>query len=302
MYGVVRLVKPPGMTSHDIVEFVRQLWGVKVGHTGTLDPAAAGLLVLCVGPATRLAEYLTGCDKTYRAEITFGISTTTYDAEGAVTERREAGHIDAAQVEAALAELTGPVQILVPSYSAMHYEGERLYERARRGENAVAVTREVQIHRWELVDFAAGNNPRALTEIECTAGTYVRSLAVKLGEQLGTGAYLSFLVRTQVGPHSLAEALTLEQLAELTHQGMAETALLSPAQAVAHLPRLTVAAQVGSRLQHGTAQQIEPAAAQPPPQAAILTEVEELLCIAEVAAVDGCWHLQPRTVFNWLSH
>lgn len=298
MYGIVRVVKPPGMTSHDVVAYLRQLWGVKIGHTGTLDPAAAGLLVLCVGPATRLAQYLLECEKAYRAEITFGISTTTYDAEGAVTQRQKAGHIKAEQVEQALDELKGPLEIVVPAYSAVRHQGERLYERVRRGEKVVKATREVQIYRWELVDFAGGANPRVLTEIECSKGTYVRSLAVKLGERLGTGAYLSFLVRTRVGPHQLAEAFTLEQLAELTRQGVAQNALISPAEAVAHLPRLTVAPPVDSRLRHGTAQQIESGPQPPPAQAAILTEDGELLCVAEVTARGSQWHLQPRTVFN----
>ena len=125
MYGVVRVAKPPGMTSHDVVQFVRDLWGVKVGHTGTLDPAAGGLLVLCVGPATRLAEYLVGCQKTYRAEITFGISTTTHDAEGAITGQCAAPHLAAQHVREALPALTGPLEITVPAYSAVRHAGER---------------------------------------------------------------------------------------------------------------------------------------------------------------------------------
>ncbi len=299
MYGVVRVVKPPGMTSHDVVAYLHRLWGVKIGHTGTLDPAAAGLLVLCVGPATRLAQYLSGCDKTYRAEIAFGISTTTYDAEGTVTRRQKANHIEAEQVEQALNEFQGPLEIEVPSYSAVHRHGERLYERARRGEKVTKSTREVQIYRWVLLDFAEGRNPRALTEIECSKGTYVRALAVQLGQRLRTRAYLSFLVRTRVGPHQLAEAFTLEQLAELTGQGVAQSTLVSPAEALDHLPSLTVAGPVARRLRHGTAQQIEPGPGQPPAQAAVLAEDEQLLCVCEVTAAGSHWHLQPATVFNW---
>ena len=126
MDGIVRVVKPPGMTSHDVVDYVRSLWGVKAGHTGTLDRAAAGLLVLCVGSATRLAQYLVACDKSYRAEITLGTSTTTYDAEGAVTQQRRVPYLTAEQGQTALSEFTGAGPIQVPAYSAVHRRGERL--------------------------------------------------------------------------------------------------------------------------------------------------------------------------------
>jgi len=296
--GIVRVVKPPGMTSHEVVGYVRSLWGVKAGHTGTLDRAAAGLLVLCVGSATRLAQYLVACDKSYRAEITFGISTTTYDAEGAVTQQRCVPYLTAEQVQTALGGFTGSVPLQVPAYSAMRRDGERLYQRARRGEQVDLPVRQVQIHRWELIEFVPGDYPRAVTEIECSAGTYVRSLAVMIGERLSVPAYLSFLVRTRVGSHHLAAAVTLEELTNLTNQAIAQTVIVPPAEAVAHLPQVVVDAPIASYLRHGTAQEIQPQSTQPPAQAAILTKDHNLLCIAEVEESNGRWRLQPRTVLS----
>ncbi len=297
MHGGLLVVKPPGMTSHDVVAYVRELWGVKVGHTGTLDPAAAGLLVLCVGAATRLAQYLLDCEKVYRAEITLGLSTTTADAEGTLTTCQDAGQVTGEQVEEALAALTGSLEITVPAYSALSRGGDRLYKRARRGETIDLPARPVEIYRWELVEFTGGKHPVVLTEVECSKGTYVRSLAEMLGEQLGTGAYLSFLVRTQVGAHRLEEARTLEELARIASQGRRQDALISSLEMLSHLPRVIVDAATAQRLSHGNAQTVPQGAGQAGP-VAVVTEDGGLLCIAQVTRLEqGQWQLQPRTVF-----
>ncbi len=298
MHGGLLVVKPPGMTSHDVVDFVRKLWAVKAGHTGTLDPAAAGLLVLCLGAATRLSEYLVDCDKVYRAEITLGLATTTADAEGQLTAQQDAGRVTAEQVEEALAALTGPLEIAVPAHSAVSRNGTRLYKRARRGEAVELPTRQVAIHRWELIEFAEGKHPTALTEVQCSKGTYVRSLAELLGNRLGTSGYLSFLLRTQIGPHHLEDAWTLERLAALDGCDAAQAVLINPPKMLAHMPRVVVDQAAAERLRDGNAHETEHADGQAG-LAAVVTRGGSLLCVAESRQVGNRWRLQPRKVFHW---
>ncbi len=296
MHGGLLVVKPPGMTSHDAVEYVRELWDVKVGHTGTLDPAAAGLLVLCIGAATRLSEYLLNCNKTYRAEITFGLTTTTADVEGEITQQQQAGHLTAIQVEDAISSLTGSLEMTVPAYSAVSQDGTRLYEYAAREEKVTLPTRQVQVYHWELLDFIPGQHPAALTEVECSKGTYVRSLAEMLGERLKTGAYLSFLVRTRIGPHCLKDASTLEEIKASADNP--KEILLPPLQIVPHLPAVEVDQALADQLRQGNAITL-PAATEHQDPTAVTTNDGSLLCIAEATVRHGQPCLQPRKVFDW---
>ncbi len=298
MHGGLLVVKPPGMTSHDVVEYVRDLYDVKVGHTGTLDPVAAGLLVLCLGVATRLSEYLLNCEKTYRAEITFGITTTTADTEGEITNQQPASHLTAAQIEDAIGSLSGPLQITVPAYSAVSQDGVRLYEYAAQDKDVQLPTREVEIHRWELLDFAGGQHPTALTEVECSKGTYVRSLAEMLGQELATGAYLSFLVRTQVGPHRLEDAHTLAQIAAAAPEGTIGKLLLPPVAVVSHLPQIEIDQALASRLRNGTPVPL-PSSSDYSGPVAVISDDQTLIGIAEPCRRHEKRWLQPRKVFDW---
>ena len=297
MHGGLLVVKPPGMTSHDVVEYVRGLCEVKVGHTGTLDPAAAGLLVLCLGAATRLSEYLLNCEKTYRAEITFGLTTTTADVEGEITSQHAASHLTATQIEDAIGSLTGPLQMTVPAYSAVSQGGVRLYEYAAQDKDVQLPTREVEIHRWELLDFAGGQHPTALTEVQCSKGTYVRSLAEVLGQELGTGAYLSFLVRGQVGPHRLEDAHTLAQIAAAAQERTVDKLLLSPLAVVSHLPQIQIDQAVVGQLRKGTPIPLGSSSDYSGP-VAVISDDQTLICIAEPGRRQHQW-LQPRKVFDW---
>jgi len=292
------VVKPPGMTSHDVVEYVRGLCEVKVGHTGTLDPAAAGLLVLCLGAATRLSEYLLNCEKTYRAEITFGLTTTTADVEGEITDQQPASHLTATQIENAIGSLTGPLQITVPAYSAVSQGGGRLYEYAAQDKEVQLPTREVEVHRWELLDFAGGQHPTALTEVQCSKGTYVRSLAEMLGQELGTGACLSFLVRRQVGPHRLADAHTLAQISTAAQESTVDKLLLSPLAVVSHLPQIQIDQAVVGQLRNGRSVPLGSSSNYSGP-VAVISNDETLICIAEPSRRQQQRWLQPRKVFDW---
>jgi len=246
--GFLNVLKPPGLTSHDVVLDVRKLCGgTKVGHTGTLDPAAAGVLLVAIGPGTRLSQYLETLAKSYRAVFTFGITTDSADAEGTVTRREPATAVTEEAVTAALAELTGEISMVPPAYSAVHVGGRRAYELARKGHEVVVPARTVHVSQLELIEFAGGEFPHAVVDIECSKGTYVRSLAAMTGERLGCGAYLSGLVRTAIGPHRIEAAATI---AELARDGVLAH-LISPSEALAHLPAVSLENAEVKGVRHG---------------------------------------------------
>jgi tRNA pseudouridine55 synthase len=220
MHGVINFLKPPGMTSHDAVAFVRRIAGTKrVGHTGTLDPAAAGVLPICIGQATRLVEYLQEGTKEYIAEVTFGQETDTLDAMGEVVSTGDASHVTEQTLCDVLEEFRGTIQQTPPLYSAIKQGGKKLYELARDGvqESEVEIqSREVTISQLHLTRFVASDvstqEPRAMLHIECSGGTYIRSLVRDIGRALGCGATMTFLVRTRNGFFSIDDARTAEAI------------------------------------------------------------------------------------------
>jgi len=210
--GLLVVDKPAGWTSHDVVGRVRRLAGTrKVGHAGTLDPMATGVLVLGIGRATRLLGHLALTDKAYDATVRLGATTVTDDAEGELVEQRDAGGVTDEQLAAALAELTGDLQQVPSSVSAIRVAGVRSYARVRAGESVQLVARSVTVSRFELRERRGDDLDVA---VECTSGTYVRALARDLGSALGVGGHLTALRRTRVGPFALDQARTLEQAAE----------------------------------------------------------------------------------------
>jgi tRNA pseudouridine55 synthase len=232
IHGFLNINKPVGLTSHDVVARVRRLVGrgAKVGHAGTLDPAATGVLPVAVGAATRLIEHLADARKGYVGRVRLGVTTATDDAEGEPLETRPVPPLDDALIEAALAPLRGEVMQVPPMYSALHHEGKRLYDLARAGQTVELAPRPVQIHRLDWVRDGAD----LLLTVECGKGTYIRALARDLGAALGCGAHLAALERTFVGPFHLADAITLDTL--LADPALLPTALLPPATAVADWP------------------------------------------------------------------
>jgi len=219
--GILVVAKPPGPTSHDIVGLVRRLAATKrVGHGGTLDPFAAGVLPVFLGKATRVVEYHLADRKAYRATVCFGASSTTDDLDGELTPGDGPAPTRVA-VEAALPELTGASSQRPPAYSAIKVGGRRAYALARAGETVVLARRDVTIHALDLVawDDTDPDRPIAIVEVECSAGTYVRALARDLGERLGCGAYLGALTRTASGPFRLADAIPLDEVRAATSDG-----------------------------------------------------------------------------------
>ena len=208
-HGFLNIAKPTNCTSHDVVNTVRRLVGQRrVGHAGTLDPLACGVLVIGVGHGTRLIEYLAATRKMYRADILLGRTTTTDDSGGELVRERPV-NVGAAAVHGVLERFTGTIAQVPPAYAAVHVQGTRAYVRARRGETVALEPRQVTIFRIEVLDVQL---PRLTLEVECSTGTYVRALARDLGEALGCGAHLAALTRTRVGAFSLADAVPLNAL------------------------------------------------------------------------------------------
>jgi tRNA pseudouridine55 synthase len=211
--GVLVIDKRAGMTSHDVVDRVRRVFGTKkVGHAGTLDPGATGVLVLGLGRATRFLMYSQDAPKRYSAVAEFGVVTTTQDASGEIVSTRPAAGLDRATVMDATRSFVGRIEQVPPMVSAVKIGGERLYRKARRGEEVDRPPRPVTVYEFEVTAFEPGPQPRATLSVECSAGTYVRTLVHDLGQQLGCGATLSSLCRTAAGGFTLEDAVALEKL------------------------------------------------------------------------------------------
>lgn len=243
--GLLIIDKPVGPTSHDVVGRVRRVTGIRrVGHAGTLDPLASGVLLACVGPTTRFVEYLVGLDKVYETTVRLGQATTTYDVEGEVTAERP---VTAAEedIRAALPAFRGAIRQRVPAFSAVKRDGQPLYKRARRGEDIDGLPeREVIIHALDLLAY----DPPLLTlRMSVSSGTYVRSLAHDLGEALGCGGHVVALRRTRVGRFAVADAVALDDLSPLN---IADH-LRPPEATVAHLPRAEFTPDEAVLLGHG---------------------------------------------------
>ena len=283
---VLRVDKSEGPTSHDVVRAARHALGVRrVGHTGTLDPFASGLLLVCVGQATRLAEYLSVLDKTYDAVAQVGCATDTLDWRGLVVYENDAWtHLDTASIESALAKFHGESEQVPPIYSAKKVSGERAHRRARRGEHFELAPAAVTIHELELTEVEL---PRVRFRLRCSSGTYVRALARDLGVALGVGAHLKGLRRTAIGRFHVEDAIAVDDLVDPT---LVSAGMMGPLEALPHLPTLDVDKEIAARLVHGqTVQVVEPLA-----QGTIAIAHEGgLLAIGEFR--DGT--LRPRKVF-----
>jgi tRNA pseudouridine55 synthase len=247
MDGVLSIHKPKGPTSHDIVARVRRAAGMRrVGHIGTLDPMAEGVLVCCLGRATRIVPYLVGLPKEYTGEILLGAESDTYDAEGRITEIADPSGITSEALESAMREQLGWIDQAAPSYSAIKVAGKKLYEYARENIEVPVKIRRVWIERFDLVRYLS---PRLLFKARVGSGTYIRSMAHDLGRRLGCGAYLTALCRTYVGQFCLGDAMPFEALDEGPER--VEESLLSIGEALSHLPKLTVTPEAEYRVRHG---------------------------------------------------
>lgn len=254
MEGIIPLWKEPGMTSHDCVFRLRKILHTKkVGHTGTLDPDVAGVLPICIGRATKLAEYVTAEGKTYIADVSIGTATTTEDASGEIIAEKAVSEISAEQIEEAIHQLEGEITQVPPMYSAVKVNGRKLYEYARNGETVERPARKVQIHAIKRLDAPqsiTAEAPIFTIEISCGKGTYIRTLAVMIGEILGYPAHMSALKRTRSGYFETEHCFRLAEI-EAMMKAEDQHFLLPLEKGIAEMPRIEVNAAVHSEILNG---------------------------------------------------
>ena len=231
--GILLIDKPAGWTSHDVVAKARGITGQRrIGHTGTLDPMATGLLVLCLGQATRLVEYLTGHDKRYTGVVQLGRTTTTDDAEGNAIQERPVPEVTQAALAAVVARFRGAISQRPPAFSALKVQGKRAYDLARAGEDVQLAERAVTIHRFNAELLAADT---VAVDVTCSSGTYIRSLARDIGEAIGCGGHLAALRRESVGPFSVVDAISLDALAQVLAARELDTRLVPADEGISEL-------------------------------------------------------------------
>jgi tRNA pseudouridine55 synthase len=305
IHGILNIYKPIGLTSHDVVARVRRILREKrVGHAGTLDPAAEGVLPVCVGQATRVVEYLSDASKTYCADVVFGITTDTYDREGIVTAVKDVPDVSQAELEKVLDNFRGKISQVPPIYSAIKIGGQPAYKAARAGKSSEIElkSREIEIFKLEISYW---DRPWLKLWIECSKGTYIRSLAYDSGATLGCGAYMHHLVRVQVGAFHLKDSVSLEQLEETVQNNQLENVLLHPDTVLKEMPAWIVNSDTALKIKQGrdfpivhaldqTAWEVSATVDEAHPYRRVYTEDGDLLALLEREG--QVWH--PSKVFN----
>ena len=292
--GALVVDKPVGMTSHDVVQAIRNGTNLRrAGHTGTLDPRASGVLVILVGPAVRLSEYVSASDKRYQAIIRLGGSTDTFDGEGLVTLTKDPVNVTEAQFEEALQTFVGEIEQTPPPYSAVKVQGRKAYEMAREGEPVELAPRKITVHHLEVLEWTP---PEVVIDVHCSSGTYVRSLANDLGVMLGCGAYLVGLRRTKSGRFSLRDAVPLRKLQEAFTAGNWYQYLIPAAEALGDWPAIELSPDEVEGVRHGHRVKVtgEPDETK---VRGVSTQGELVALMEIVINEDGSREWQPKKVF-----
>lgn len=288
--GVLVVDKPIGLTSHDVVQVIRRGTGIRrAGHTGTLDPRASGVLVILIGPAVRLSEYVSASDKRYQATIRLGSSTDTYDSEGTITSSASVDDITEDYFNEVLQRFVGEIEQVPPPYSAVKVQGRKAYDMAREGEEFELIPRIINVYSLEILEWAL---PEVVIDVYCSSGTYVRSLANDLGKQLGTGAHLVGLRRTKSGRFTLRDAVPLRRLQEAFDAGNWYRFLIPAAEAMADWPMVELDADQVELVRHGHRVPADP---EMKGLARGVSQQGDLVALLEVDAETQEW--QPRKVF-----
>jgi tRNA pseudouridine55 synthase len=287
--GVLVVDKPIGLTSHDVVQIVRKGTNIRrAGHTGTLDPRASGVLVILIGPAVRLSEFVSASDKRYQAVIRLGQTTDTYDADGHVTSTSPVD-ITEEQFENALKQFIGEIEQVPPPYSAVKVKGRKAYEMAREGEEVNLQPRKIQVYNLDLLEWAP---PEAVIDVYCSSGTYVRSLAHDMGEALGCGAHLVGLRRTKSGRFTLRDAVPLRKLRETFDNGTWYQYLIPAAEALSDWPAIELSQTQVEDVRHGHRIPADPEKGK---MVRGISEQGELVALLELDTTTNEW--QPKKVF-----
>jgi tRNA pseudouridine55 synthase len=288
--GVLVVDKPIGLTSHDVVQIIRRGTGIRrAGHTGTLDPRASGVLVVLIGPAVRLSEYVSASDKRYQATIQLGRSTDTYDSEGTVTKATPVENISEEQFNEILQGYVGEIQQVPPPYSAVKVKGKKAYEMARKGQPVDLEPRIINVFNLEILEWEP---PEVVIDVYCSSGTYVRSLANDLGDSLGTGAHLIGLRRTKSGQFTLRDAVSLRRLKESFDAGDWYQFLIPAADALGDWPMIELNPDEVELVRHGHRIPAEPDASD---WVRGLSQQGDLVALLEHDPETSEW--QPRKVF-----
>jgi tRNA pseudouridine55 synthase len=288
--GVLVVDKPIGLTSHDVVQVIRRGTGIRrAGHTGTLDPRASGVLVILIGPAVRLSEYVSASDKRYQATIRLGSSTDTYDSEGTVTSSASVDDIAEDYFNEVLQRFVGEIEQVPPPYSAVKVQGRKAYDMAREGEEFELIPRIINVYSLEILEWAL---PEVVVDVYCSSGTYVRSLANDLGKELGTGAHLVGLRRTKSGRFTLRDAVPLRRLQEAFDAGNWYRFLIPAAEAMADWPMVELDADQVELVRHGHRVPADP---EMKGLARGVSQQGDLVALLEVDPETQEW--QPRKVF-----
>ncbi len=289
--GVLVVDKPIGLTSHDVVQIIRRGTGIRrAGHTGTLDPRASGVLVVLIGPAVRLSEYVSASDKRYQATVHLGSSTDTYDADGVMTTAEvSVDEITEEQFTEVLEQFVGEIEQVPPPYSAVKVKGKKAYEMAREGEEVELSPRMINVYSLEVLEWAP---PEVVIDVYCSSGTYVRSLANDLGNELGCGAHLVGLRRTKSGRFTLRDAVPMRRLQEAFDSGDWYRHLIPAAEALADWPMVELNADDVELVRHGHRVSGDPGSTG---WARGISEQGDLVALLEFDPETTEW--QPRKVF-----
>ncbi len=293
--GILVVDKPVGLTSHDVVDVIRRGTNIRrAGHTGTLDPRASGVLVVLIGPAVRLSEFVSAADKRYQAVLRLGSTTDTYDAEGHFTHQETAPlDVTEEKFEEVLKTFIGEIEQTPPPFSAVKVHGRKAYEMARQGEEVELAPRKIQVHHLEVLEWAL---PEVVIDVHCSSGTYVRSLANDMGNILGCGAYLVGLRRTKSGRFSLRDATPLRKLQEAFTAGNWYQFLIPAAEALADWPAVELDSDKVEEVKHG--HRIDAAADALPGLVRGVSMAGELIAILDlVQSANGSPEWQPKKVF-----
>jgi tRNA pseudouridine55 synthase len=292
--GILNVNKPVGRTSFSIVALIRKLSRERrVGHAGTLDATASGVLPICLGKATRIVEFLMDAGKTYRTRIKLGAATDTYDAAGSIVQQGDASTIDRRQVEAALEEFRGRITQTPPMYSALKHQGRRLYQLARQGVTVERPGRPATIYSIELEDFAS---PVITLKVECARGTYIRSLAHDLGQRLGCGGHVDSLVRLGYGPFNIEDAVSLQQLEKAFADGSWQGLVYPIDSVLADWPSLVVAEEQEKVIRNGGSLAAgEVSGLEGQSCCRVYNRQGGFIAILQYDEASGCW--QPQKVF-----
>ena len=292
--GILNVNKPSGRTSFDIVAAIRRLTGEKrVGHAGTLDPAATGVLPICLGQATRIVEYLHDCPKEYIAEIEFGTTTDTFDREGNITSVKDAGNVTFQLIEDSLNSFLGTIDQVPPAYSAIKVNGRQSYDLAREGVPVTHQPRKITIHQIEILGFV---HPLLKIKIRCSKGTYIRSLAHDLGELMECGAYLKSLVRSAYGPFVLGSSVSIDAIKEALAAGNCDQLLFPVDYPLQEWQRQVVTQEISTKIIQGHDILLDCADLSTDNHLCVYGPAENFLAVMKFVPETSLWH--PEKVFN----